>query len=523
MRTRFWGMAILLAVLSGVACGLPGRLAPFIAATATPTPTPTFTSTPTSTPTPIPVKSDVAVAQILLRYDSQQPLGTLEATLCNLGEEDFKGTLQVVFQANGRTYTVDVSPSQAQGLSSSRCIDVYPPVDFAFFGITQPGPVEVTVRIEGAPYGDPTENHLLRERIEIRYLETQPPAEALQRYQKCVEKFGQVYRYAPSFCLQRLPDFPMAEWNEIAKRRGVFTAIGPREQEGHFAAWVMALSTCTPEVQRFLGIPEGFQIPFIIARYDPEDSANVLAITFGATILLYEHEQDEDMDDLETDQMLIELMRIGCQPGQVIFTGAFEHELVHALLSLYIENEWHGFFMDYISEDGQVLLQGEDDLTNLLPGNLDEGLAYWVGGQFPPPHLTKTVWQCTDEGLMYTDLGVILPYFPLDLWRFSEFEAWLRRNLPADSPLREVYNNPGNLYLDLRYASAKCFWDTLVQMEGREVIGKVLAQLAAYPEEDTCLYPFVEVALAPVVRPETLKVLEERFNVRPGVDACDYE
>jgi len=72
-------------------------------------------------------------------------------------------------------------------------------------------------------------------------------------------------------------------------------------------------------------------------------------------------------------------------------------------------------------------------------------------------------------------------------------------------------------------ATARCFWDTLIQMEGREVVGQIWTQLREYPEEDTCEYPFVDVALAPVVREETLQEIARRFNVRRGVEACSYQ
>ena len=505
MRTRFLGMAILLAVLVGMACGLPGRLASFIAATPTPT--------STSTPTPVPVQSDVAVVQILLRYDSQQPLGTLEATLCNLGEEDFEGALQVVFQANGRTYTVDVSPTQAQGLRYNGCIDVYPPVDFAFFGITQPGPVEVTVRLEGIPAGDPPGNHLLQERMDVRYIETKPTQEAWQRYQDCVEQHS-MFPYVRENCLERLPDFPLAERDEITKRRGVFSAVGPRDQDFFLAALVMGLEACTPAVKDYLGLPRDYQVPFLVARAVHDLGA--MAITSGATIQMQAWDEDA-----QTDWMMTEIVSVGCQPGRLVtLNRTLVHEIVHALINLYIEDEWFGYFTTYMTEEGEVLFEGEDDASDRFPLNLEEGLAYWVGDQFSEPN--ASVWQCTPQGARFVNFDTTVPYLPLDLWQIDKFQRWLDQNLPENTPLRQSKEFT-DLYLDLRYASAKCFWDTLVQMEGREVIGKVLAQLAAYPEEDTCLYPFVEVALKPVVRPETLKVLEERFNVRPGVDACDYQ
>ncbi len=498
-----WSVVLLVALL-GTACALPqvfGEIFASLMPSPTPSPTPTVLRPEDLT--------DLAVVQIVLRYDSKEPEGTFEASVCNLGPRFFDDTLEVAFEANGITYTVS---RRAVFLPPERCIDVHPDATFSAFAVTQPGPVDITVQILNAPPGDPPANQTFWERIEVPYISTQPSAEAMERYQECLNHFEGYMELEDDACLDRLPDFPLAERDEIAKRWGKFTAIAPREKEGYLTSWISALRTCTPVVQEYIGIPEGFQVPFLVARLKPDIS--VTAIAQGATISIGDYAADN-----RDDTLLVEMMQTGCQPKQIdTWMGAtFVHEIVHTLLALYIEKEWHGYFIDILLDDG-TLLKGEyPEYIDLFPTALNEGLAYWVDTQFKATSPPES-WRCEPDGLVYIDTQEKLPYMPLNLRFVDDIDRWIEQNLPEESVLDQL--------IDLEYfwriATAECFWDTLVKEEGRQVIGQVLAQVAAYPKEDTCEYPFVNVALESVVDPATLQILAERFNVRKGVEACTY-
>ncbi len=480
--------------------------------TASPTPLPSPTSSPAPSPTPKPTQKppNLDIVQLYLRYDSQQPEGTFEVTVCNTGPRSFTGTLEVTFEANGVIATVTKPFPDNRRLLVNRCVDLFPEVGFSHFGIAQPGAVDVTVRV-GLSGGDALQIH--QERLTIRDLTPQPTEEAWQRYQECMEKYGQ---YVPSetACLDRLPDFPLAQRDEIAKRWGMFTAIASREYEDRLAPWLLVLRTCTPEVQRFLGIPQDFQVPFLVIRFDPNVPA--IAVTEGATITMQMDSRDHEA--------LMEISQYGCQPGKLrSFTGEMlVHEIVHVLINLYVEDEWHGAFYDLMLDDGTYIEGEYPEYIDLLPTSLDEGLAYWTRAQFvAEPGILD--WQCTSEGLVDRPTQERIPYMPLDLQSPDEIDQWVRRNLPEDSVMAEVFEALLNPEYFWRMGSAQCFWDTLVTMEGREVIGKVLTRLREDTRKDTCDYPFVDVALAPVVSPDTLQEVAKRVRVRRGVSACAYE
>ena len=477
---------------------------------ATPTP-----SRPTSTPKPTAIPSNLEIIQVYLRYDSQEPEGTFEVTVCNPGPRTFKNDLEVTFEVNGITSTVTAAFSEGSGLPVNQCRDIYADVGFSHFGITQPGEVEVRVRLRVAG-SDATLGEVYRERLHLRDLTPGPPEEALARYQKCLKDFA-AYGSWKTKCMDRLPDYPLAEMDEIAKRWDVYTVIASREYEDLLAPWLLLLRTCTPEVQRFLGIPQDFQVPVLVVRSDPD--LFTFAVTKGASIFTNL--------DFREDEALMEMSTSGCQPGRMRSTSGaiFVHEIVHALKALYIENEWHSYFYGLVLDDGTEFEGEYPDYIDLLPYSLEEGIGYWTGASFTQGNtfLFPFDWQCTAEGWV-DDEGQVYPYMPLDFLDIQVMDRWVSENLPPNSFMAELHEeSPRETRYSWHMATARCFWDTLIQMEGREVVGQIWTQLREYPEEDTCEYPFVDVALAPVVREETLQEIARRFNVRRGVEACSYQ
>ena len=518
-HVRFWLLGGVL-VLLGLACAFPRQTkrrlqtpspetpalvertltspSSFTATTA-PSPSPTVPPSPTPTPTEVPVPFQIL--QLYLRYDSQEPEGTFEMMVCNMGEKVLQGTLEATFEVNGISYTT--KHALQKPLRMYECTEIYSEAGFTYFRITQPGEeVDVTVRL-ALLQGPASATQVYRERLVVRDLTTQPSPEALRRYQACIQGLGTIDQRA---CTVHLPDYPLAEYQEIAKRWGIFTVIAPREREDVLAPWLFTLRTCTPEVQRFLGIEE-FEVPVLVARLDPTLS-DVGALAMGASIV-FPNEESRD------SQALAEIMTSGCAPGQVAsgMNTMFVHEIVHTLIALYTEGEWASRY------DGTALEGTFPGYFNMLPLLLNEGLANWVATEFDAQPFD--IWACTPDGLEVTSTRVLLPYMPLYLQTTNEMQTWMQQNLSDDPDtvaLLEEYLEAPEIYW--KASSAQCFWNILAAEEGREVVGRVLTQLRAYPQKDTCEFSFVDVALAPVVRPETLQKMAHLFGMRSDIDAC---
>ena len=135
----------------------------------TDTPAPTLTPTPTYTPIPPPT-ADLAIQQILLRYDPAQSLGNVELTVCNWGEIASSPFTVLVSTASGAQRQI----SYAVPIPPGNCHDLYETAaDFNHYGITTPGEVEIQAVIAEADAADPLENNRLETVLTVPFLE--PP------------------------------------------------------------------------------------------------------------------------------------------------------------------------------------------------------------------------------------------------------------------------------------------------------------------------------------------------------------
>ncbi len=438
--------------------------------------------------------ADLMVAQVMLRYDSLQEQGTFEATVCNWGGRLFPQAVEVVFEVNGVEHRAQASQDY---LLPAQCVQLYPEATFQAFGIQEPGSVQVTVRIVNALDEDPEHNQVLTERLDIPQLSTKPSPQARARFEECMA----LPNTDAVGCTQVLPHDPLPERREIAKRWRNFTAAGDRG-ELYLAAWLLGLRLCTSQVQEHLGIPASYEPPAVVARYNQDMGSSWLG---AASATIFTGPRKGSQGEL----MLIEMLGSqGC--SQTPYSPGLIHELTHVLLGLYLAN------------DAEQWMEVPDTRSIAMPLLFDEGLAYWMGQQYNVYGLSS--WGCTQDGLVFPFVSgepLELPFMPVDM-SAEEGAAWVRRH-PQYGELIQVYSSDAVLASQWLLATATCFWDVLVQREGSEVIGRVIANLYANRKNGLyCQYPFVDVALVPAVSETTLRELEQKFGLRRGVEACRY-
>jgi hypothetical protein len=220
----------------------------------TPVQTPTEPVTPTEPATlpnpvePEPVESggpDLAVRQVLLRYDGLSGEGTFEATVCNLGNS-VAPPFEVQFTVNGIT----ASSAAGQDLPAELCRGYFAPDrSFAAYNVTQPGVVDVNVALYPGSAVDPVENNSYFEQVRIDKLDTTLPPDELAAYQECL-----TYSIHAD-CSSRLKVDPVADPHEIKKQSGDYISIYPLEYEflGNYS--IADNQMCVPSLENYLGVP----------------------------------------------------------------------------------------------------------------------------------------------------------------------------------------------------------------------------------------------------------------------------
>lgn len=190
---------------------------------------------------------DLAIRQILLRYDGQREQGSLEVTVCNLGTAT-AGATALQLRVNGVAFDLSVPARLAAG----NCADVYDPAsEFSSFGIAEAGSYDLGATVTPAAPDDPPANNTLAQVTAISQLGPLGPTSDLAGFSACYQPgvsgledcFGSVL-------FDALPD-P----HEVKKQMGDWVVITPAEFEP-LAAWTLADNAlCARNLSEYLGVP----------------------------------------------------------------------------------------------------------------------------------------------------------------------------------------------------------------------------------------------------------------------------
>ena len=200
----------------------------------------TGTTPPAPAPAPAP---DLAVHQVMLRYEGAAGAGTFEATICNLGEAVDPGP-EVTITANGVQATVrggTMDPMSCDDLSD-------PMLDLSSYGVAGPGRVTVTVEVGGIG-GDPPGNNTLAVDLDIAEVTASAPSDQLQRYRDCLAR-GNDHRN----CVIEVPYHPIADAGEVMKVSNGYLVIGPARYSEVLSYLLADNALCTPRLEEWLGI-----------------------------------------------------------------------------------------------------------------------------------------------------------------------------------------------------------------------------------------------------------------------------
>ena len=252
MRWRTVGLAVLLTLAS--ACGdsqgsVLSQAPPIEVGSDTTAPLsgttagPVATSVPvTSTPTPSDV--DLTVIQVLARYDGARPLGTFEATVCNLGTEPAESAT-VEIGANGVIARVEMA-----GIGPRACADAFDPqMDFAAFGVADGQAVAVGAQVASASDTNHG-NDGFEGIVEVDRVGSAPLAEQTARYDECR---GQGMPH--DRCSYEIGVWPLAEPHEVMKRGGAYASTVPADHEPIASKAVAIMAMCFPRLEEYMGIP----------------------------------------------------------------------------------------------------------------------------------------------------------------------------------------------------------------------------------------------------------------------------
>lgn len=277
MRRR---AVVVVVTLFVAACSDPGPMFAETSAPSTTTVAPATTASSEAVVTTagnssVATAPNLAVYQVLVRIDGALPVGTLDATICNLGNAPAPA-FEVVIGANGR----EVRVAAEAGLPARDCTDAFDSaVTFDDFGISAGDVVQVTVDIVGV--GDAEQSNV-RSEFTMTVDRTTPgpddPAD-LAIYQACLVEF------AHRDCIYPLGVTPVAEPHEILKMRDGWAAVVPIEYEPLAAQTVATLDICFAALEGYLGIPfpEEFQpLPWRFGLGDSFFGASFTGITLNS-------------------------------------------------------------------------------------------------------------------------------------------------------------------------------------------------------------------------------------------------
>ncbi len=357
------GIGLIIALL---ACNLPSAVD-----TPDPSPPPEDTPAAATSQSPAQTNTDLAVWQILLRYDGALLQGTLEATICNIGSSPSQ-PFEVVITANGVSRQI----AAQEGLAPQKCAAVFDQqASFETFGITQLQSVSVKVEVFSIHSDDPPSNNLLEQDVDIPVLIPRSDPNQVAEYQECRNEFEHWE------CIDLLYGEPAAvDPLEVKKQWGDYAAIVPYEYEAIAALALADLRLCTEDLEAYLGIPLPVEPIYEHFALSEEISTNYAS---AVHIVLIARQNSPYFSDLAAGAHVF-------INWENVFTGKCSqaHELAHVFVA-----------------------------NTHIPGWLNEGLATYMAQPGRVEWFSEAAYRCEETG--WTDLSPygsqeFTPYVPLD-------------------------------------------------------------------------------------------------------------
>ena len=193
----------------------------------------------TATPSPAP---DLAVLQVMARYQGASGAGTFEATVCNRGEAA-EPSAQVTITANGTEIAV-----AAPAMPPMSCVDVFDArADLPAYGVSAAGPVQVSVRAVASLGGEDAGDEVVAT-VDVPGVTMAAPGGELQDFRNCIGT-GQDVRH----CVNKVRYHPIGDLGEVMKVAGRYLAIGPEEYGEILSYFVADNALCTPRIEDWMG------------------------------------------------------------------------------------------------------------------------------------------------------------------------------------------------------------------------------------------------------------------------------
>ena len=187
--------------------------------------------------------ADLAVWQTLLRYDGQQPQGTFEITVCNLGVETAP-PFEADLTANGVTRRLAAS----EPLGQYECAGLYDPTsNFETFGISQTGNVTVSAALYPTSQGDLPDNNTFQEEVALPSIGPISDDSLMHLYKECRQTSDH------EDCLLYLSQDPPADPHMIKKQSGPVIVLAPADYDFLAEEYLAGNALCAEKLQAYMG------------------------------------------------------------------------------------------------------------------------------------------------------------------------------------------------------------------------------------------------------------------------------
>lgn len=415
--------------------------------------------------------SDLKILHALLRYDGNEPLGSFEITVCNLGvgsASPFEASIAV----NGVKQIV----AYPEMLAPQTCDGVYAlGTNFETFGISGPGSVSIQAAITPENPDDPPGNNTLEQSITISALATTTEGQFvdLAGYQQCRAT------QSHTACSDFVADAPLNDPHEIKKQLDNLIVIAPAEYEEIANMKIRDMSNCLGPISNYLGI----QFPFTHVRQRMINSANPdEGGRFSFPEIGYIVHSDRNFIEASLKGEFANEMPLNWQ-NMIAGKCADAHELTH------------------------VFMGGTP-----LPGWMDEGLATYMDEPERSDAAHDKYSSCSPEGwvdwVYYSDGGlhekVTYPFVDLSM------------------PVHEaVVDESAYSAQSQYYRTGMCFWDYVESSYGQESFRGVIQALEGQRGGSACV-PFLSDIVNPVLGTDISPETEARFGFGLSETNCDF-
>ncbi len=314
---------------------------------------------------------DLFPLQALVRIDGAEPVGTLEATVCNAGHA-ISGAYLVTIAANGMEAYFEGS-----GIPGRECIDAFDPTTtLEQFGVAPGSDVVVDVSIETESDMDRVSNGA-QWTLPVDRVGPVPHGEdQMHLYQDCVGG-GEPH----DACWGYIPRLPIGEPHEVMKANEDMIAIVPAEYEPLASMTVAIMEGCFDALEGYYGFPLYADFKPVPWRFVVDEDFSLIAAHYTGMMLTTDSQYFTDAMTGEFDHFQWENVLDGkCQEA---------HETSHMMVA-----------------------------ETPLPGWLDEGLAVYASNKDRTNWYSENSYRCEEAGFVeinpWMDTEEFFPFVDLE-------------------------------------------------------------------------------------------------------------